>query len=77
MTFQNPKKLNFIVCISGGGQDDGNPDKIQVAGMRIKRFKGWVGGKIKGIFSKKKISAVEAQPTLMVSMIINNVLFFS
>ena len=77
MIFQTPKKLNYIVCISGGGQDDGNPDKIQVAGMRIKRFKGWVGGKIKGIFSKKKISAVEAQPTLMVTLIINNVLFFS
>ena len=54
MIFQNQKLLSYIVCILGGGQDDGNPDKIQVAGMRIKRFKGWVGGKIKGIFSKKK-----------------------
>ena len=46
---------------------DGEPDKMQVAGMRIARFKAWVAGKIKGLFTKRKISAVETNRPTMVS----------
>ena len=53
------------------------PDKMQVAMMRIKRFKVWLIGKIKGLFTKRRVSAVGANPILMVSVylkLLNNVI---
>ena len=55
---------------------DGEPDKMQVAGMRIARFKAWVAGKIKGLFTKRKISAVETnRPTMVSSSFFTSITF--
>ena len=55
---------------------DGEPDKMQVAGMRIARFKAWVAGKIKGLFTKRKISAVETnRPTMVSSRFFTSITF--
>ena len=40
---------------------------MQVAGMRVARFKAWIIGKIKGLFTKRRVSAVGANPVQMVS----------
>ena len=57
----------YLVMIGDPKDGDGEPDKMQVAGMRIARFKAWVAGKIKGLFTKRKISAVETNRPTMVS----------
>ena len=63
--------------MGGDKKEDSEPDKIQVAIMRIKRFKLWLKGKIKGLFTKRRVSAVDANPILMVSVcskLLNNVI---
>ena len=69
--------LSSFSDMGGDKKEDSEPDKIQVAIMRIKRFKLWLKGKIKGLFTKRRVSAVDANPILMVSVcskLLNNVI---
>ena len=60
----------FLFQIIGDNkEEDSEPDKMQVAGMRVARFKAWIIGKIKGLFTKRRVSAVGANPVQMVSFI--------
>ena len=43
---------------------------MQVAMMRFKRLKSWIGRKIKGIFKRKKKSTVAAKPIVKVDNIL-------
>ena len=69
--------LSSFSDMGGDKKEDEGPDKIQVAIMRIKNFKSWLVKKIKGLCSKRRVSAVGANPVLMVSVclkLINNVI---
>ena len=57
----------FFQIIGDNKEEDSEPDKMQVAGMRVARFKAWIIGKIKGLFTKRRVSAVGANPVQMVS----------
>ena len=52
-----------FVMFSGSAADDGEPDKIQVVGQRISRFKKWIASK----FKRKKVSSATEAPLTVTS----------